>query len=90
MAAGGVDCPACRRADWYPRWEDADGDCRNTRQEMLIEEDTVAALLDAWGCRVLEDRWVDPYTGVVHTDPRVPNIMAKTSFYVLAEYVPQG
>jgi len=61
---------AYEREDYLPRWADADGDCQNTRQEVLIAESRVAVTLDNRGCRVISGRWHDPYTGRVFTDPR--------------------
>ena len=54
----------------YGEWTDADGDCQNTRQEVLIQESTIPVTLNRKGCKVLSGRWEDPYTGKVFTDPR--------------------
>ena len=56
-------------ADDWPQWADQDGDCQDTRQEVLIEESLIAPALDARGCRVIAGRWRDEYTGAVYTDP---------------------
>lgn len=56
------------RSDW-PHWSDADGDCQSTRFEVLIEESAVEPTLSDDGCRVVAGRWLDPFTGVVVTDP---------------------
>jgi hypothetical protein len=56
------------RAEWQ-HWIDADGDCQDTRQEVLIEESLVAPTLDPRGCRVMSGMWRDEYTGSLFTDP---------------------
>jgi hypothetical protein len=73
------------RADW-PQWIDADGDCQDTRQEVLIQESLVPPSLDTRGCRVVAGRWQDEYTGIVYLDPsdleidhRVPLVNAHRS-----------
>ena len=55
--------------DLYGGWIDQDGDCQNTRQEVLIEESPRPVILDTAGCKVVSGRWEDPYTGLVFTDP---------------------
>lgn len=57
------------RADWR-MWIDADHDCLNTREEVLVRESTVPVEFDVRGCLVLSGRWLDPYSGQVFTDPR--------------------
>lgn len=66
-AAGRQTVPYSRSL--YRHWIDADHDCQNTRQEVLIEESVEPAILDAKGCKVLSGRWYDPYTGKTVTDP---------------------
>lgn len=60
--------PQYVRRDWG-RWADADGDCQDTRQEILIRDSSVPATLDEKGCRVVAGRWVDPYDGREVLDP---------------------
>ncbi len=56
--------------DLYGGWTDEDGDCQNTRQEVLIAESIGPVELDSRGCRVVSGQWLDPYTGETFTDPR--------------------
>ena len=53
----------------YEHWTDADADCLDTRQEVLIAESQSSVKLDSTGCRVLTGLWFDPYTGQRVTDP---------------------
>ena len=55
--------------DLYGGWIDADGDCQNTRQEVLIEESLIPVELNSRGCRVVSGQWLDAYTGQTFTDP---------------------
>ncbi len=61
---------AYNRKQWHPRWEDADGDCQNTRHEVLAEESRVPVTLSPDRCRVIAGRWLDPYSGKIFTDPQ--------------------
>ncbi len=55
--------------DLYRHWTDADGDCQDARQEVLIAESVQIPEMDERGCRVVSGRWLDPYTGLTFTDP---------------------
>ena len=59
--------PAYDRDDWG-RWRDADGDCQDTRQEVLIR-DATAVTLNASGCRVTSGNWIGHFSGNAYTDP---------------------
>lgn len=49
-------------------WADDDGDCRNTRHELLAEQSTGQVTWSDDGCRVVHGRWLGVYTGKTYTD----------------------
>ena len=54
----------------WPHWDDADHDCQNTRNEVLIAESLEpVTFADGHHCKVAHGRWRCPYTGRVFTDP---------------------
>lgn len=50
------------RDDW-PHWLDRNGNCRNTRTEVLIRDSLDPPRLSRDGCHVLFGLWKDAYTG---------------------------
>ncbi len=61
------------REDWGS-WADADGDCINTRHEVLILESLIEVEMDPSGCKVVSGRWFDPFLGTSITDPSLIDI----------------
>ena len=55
--------------DYLPQWADVDGDCINTRNEVLILESIIPVTMSADGCEVVAGLWSDPYSGEVLDDP---------------------
>ena len=53
--------------DAWKHWTDADGDCQDTRQEVLLEEAEQVAL--DGDCKVIVGKWRDPYSGETLYDP---------------------
>ncbi|WP_218395566.1 HNH endonuclease family protein [Alteromonas lipotrueae] len=55
--------------DEWPHWIDDDGDCQNTRHELLISTSRAAVSFKTEkSCNVLDGEWFDPYSGDVFHD----------------------
>ena len=66
--------PEYDRSDWK-HWSDLDGDCQDTRQEVLIRDSQEPVVFtDEKECRVATGKWVDPYSSTVITDPSLVDI----------------
>ena len=56
------DCPKYDRSD-YSHWIDADGDCQDTRVEVLVAESIgTISYLNGSSCKVVTGSWYDPFT----------------------------
>ena len=61
--------PDYDRHDWK-QWTDADGDCQDARNEVLIAESrTAVAYRTDRKCRVTTGEWLAPYSNTIVTDP---------------------
>ncbi len=58
--------PPYDRNEWAP-WADTDGDCRDTRAEVLIRDSEVPVTTRHNGCRVSAGQWTDPWSGETYT-----------------------
>lgn len=56
--------------DLFGGWDDADGDCQNTRHELLAQLSTGRVSYSSDGCSVVHGRWNDPYTGNIYSTAR--------------------
>lgn len=65
----GVTSIGCSRS-FFSGWVDTDGDCKDTRAEMLIASSSVPVAMRRGGCSVCFGRWYDLYSGVVFDDAR--------------------
>ena len=68
MAEPGPNVPDYDR-DHFAGWLDTDGDCVNTRHEILQAE-AVDFSMNAEGCAVASGEWFDPYTDRSYSNPR--------------------
>ena len=64
-----TNLPTYDRDDWK-HWTDADGDCQDARQEVLVAESRTAVSYQTdRQCRVTAGQWLAPYSNVVVTEP---------------------
>ena len=64
-----ANLPEYDRRDWK-HWTDADGDCQDVRNEVLVAESrTTVSFRTDRRCRVASGQWLAPYTSTVVTDP---------------------
>jgi len=51
-------------------WADEDGDCLNTRHELLLSLSTAVVDTNPSGCSIARGKWYDPYTGNTYRNAR--------------------
>lgn len=74
--------------DHFAGWLDTDGDCVNTRHEILQVEARRFSMAPS-GCSVASGEWFDPYTGRTYTNPRdldVDHVVALADAWVSGAY----
>jgi hypothetical protein len=55
--------------DLFPHWIDNNGDCQDTRDEVLAWESSVTPGYDSGGCNVVSGRWWSAYDNQTLTSP---------------------
>ncbi len=73
----------------YPHWIDEDGNCMNTRHEMLRRQSRSPVRLSLDGCRVVYGEWLDPYTNRIYKNPRdlsIDHVVALKEAHVSGAY----
>ena len=55
-------------------WSDSDGDCQNTRHELLQELSSAVVALSKNNCRAVRGRWLAPYTNKIFLESRFLDI----------------
>lgn len=66
LAVDGSPCeiPRYNRSEWGS-WIDVDGDCQNTRAEVLLRDSRAPVTLNPAGCTVRYGWWLDRYDGAI-------------------------
>lgn len=62
------------RNQLFGGWLVTSGDCKNTREKVLIRDSLIPVILDEKGCTVISGLWVDPYTAKVFKEPKLLDI----------------
>ncbi len=58
----------------YAHWQDLDGDCRDTRAEVLARDSLAPVTWSGDGCQVLSGLWRDRWSGDEFRDPQALDI----------------
>lgn len=67
---GNMGAPLRYDRDDFQERLDLDGDCIDTRHEVLMEEAHGPVVMTEDGCAVVAGEWHDPFTGQTFTNPR--------------------
>ncbi|MDP9694446.1 UNVERIFIED_ORG: hypothetical protein J2X79_002005 [Arthrobacter globiformis] len=62
------------RTRYFGDWKDANGDCQNTRHEVLIHETKAAPTYSSRLCTVTRGKWVTTWDNRIHTSPTTVQI----------------
>lgn len=62
------------RVRYFGAWTDDDGDCQNTRQEVLAAESLSSPSYSRGGCEVSGGKWVTPWDNRLHASPETMQI----------------
>lgn len=74
VAAIPTDIPDYDRDEWS-HWLDEDGDCLNTRHEVLLVESVgPVTYTDSERCKIASGSWIGPFTGESFDDPGILDI----------------
>ena len=68
IGTGYADTIPKYKRSFFGGWSDTDGDCQNTRHELLQKLSTSSLTFTPNTCRVLRGRWLDPYTDRIFRD----------------------
>lgn len=65
-----ADEDAYDRDDYHSGWRDRDGDCQDTRDEVLVRQSRESVTFkSSRECEVVSGHWYDPYSGKQFQDP---------------------
>lgn len=72
LATTSVFADGYKRNEFMSSWSDLDGNCLNTRHDLLAKLSTTDPTIE--DCKVIHGRWIDPYSGKVFTNPKALDI----------------
>jgi len=63
-----VNCKTQYHRSCFKHWIDEDGNCLDTRQEMLQKDNLDFNVIDIENCRIVKGKWYDEYSGQYYTN----------------------